>query len=99
MTILQSDTADASFVENGKPIVHGLERLEHLAEHFSNIVSPTRPGDHICAEQAEAFIYWLAHVDSPEWCDIDTKKGKQWALRAFAKFATIKKDEMKDCLH
>ena len=99
MTILTSDIADASFVEDGKPIVHGLERLEHLAEHVSNLAARTRPGDHICASQAEAFIYWLAHVDAPAECDIDTKKGKKWALQQFAKFATINKNETDECLH
>ena len=98
MTILTSSTADACFVENGKPIIHGLERMEHMAEHFSKIASATRPGYHICPEQAEAFFYHIAHKHEPEKVDIDTKKGKKWALRQFYRF--VRHPEVaKECLH
>ena len=67
-----SHTADASFVEGTRKLVHGYELFEHTAEHFANMAQEARPGSHICNEQAEAYFFWLNKQDGPDEVDIDT---------------------------
>lgn len=92
-----SSTADASFVESSKKLVHGYELFEHTAEHFAKIAQAVRPGSHICNEQAEAFFFWLNRQDGPDEVDIDTKKGRSFALTKFVQYVDLPAGS--ECLH